>query len=297
MEIRLLLQENKLIKKVIVIIPCAGEGTRIQDITQNIPKALIKIAALNNTPIIDQLVLSLTKIGIKKIAIITGHLGSKLKEHVERYLTLKSQLKNKLILIDSGQEYKKGPLYSFLSIINNNEIFRKKYIYALFPCDTIFQNTLIKEIFKIISLNLKSIKSTPIVIYKNVNTKLIKQLYKETLIESFKYLSILNTKKINGKENLIEISKIDLKLIPKGIIKLMVPVLIFDYNFVKQILEVSNLTPAKTISKALNILIKRGKMILTYKVNPDLKFYDIDDKYDLMLINSMEKKMDNSSFE
>lgn len=297
MEIQLLLPENEFKEKVIVIIPCAGEGTRIKEISQDIPKSLIKVVSLNNIPIIDHLIYSLNNLRVQKIVVITGHLGSQLKDHFNKNLKLITSIKEKLILIDSGQEYKKGPIYSFLSFTNNEKLFRKNYIFIVFPCDTYFENALINEIFNILALNLEKVNNYPILFYKDVNTTFFKQSHLHPMRKIPKFISSVKVKTMKGQKLLKQIKKVDLNLISRKTFKLMVPVLILDYNSIVEILRASNLIPAKTISEVLNYLIKRGKKIFIFKVNSNFNFYDIDDKYDLILLNSREKKMDNSSFE
>jgi NDP-sugar pyrophosphorylase family protein len=296
MEIQLSLQENKLTKKVKVIIPCAGEGTRIKDLSHDIPKSLIKIASLDNIPIIDHLIISLGKFGIQKIIIIKGHLGYQLEGHIKSLIKGNVSLRKKLILIDSGLEYKKGPLYSFLSIVKNDEVFRKNNLYFLFPCDTVFEIRLIKEIFNISAQNLKKIKKFPTLFYKEIDKTFINQKYQDPSRTSLKSFSIIkNIKK--GRDHLLKkIIKTESQKISNYSIKLMIPVLILNYHSVKKIVEISTLLPIKTISEALNFMIERRNKILTYSVNPDFEFYDIDDKFDLMMLNK-KKKVDNSSFE
>jgi len=243
MEILLLPLENKLKEKVIAIILCAGEGTRIRDFSQNIPKSLIKIASLNESSIIDYLILSLTNLRIQKIVIITGYLGSQLKEHFSTDLIDNKSLKDKLTFIDSGQEYKKGPLYSFLSFTNNAKIFRKRSIFVLFPCDTIFENVLLKEIFKMAFLNLKLIKNFPSIFYKKLDTRLYREKYEQLNDTIPKSLSIIKTERV-GKENILKkIIKTELHHVSEKNIKLLIPVLFLNYYSVKHFQKISNLFP------------------------------------------------------
>ncbi|MFX1357827.1 MAG: sugar phosphate nucleotidyltransferase [Promethearchaeota archaeon] len=297
MEILLLPQENKLKEKLIAIIPCAGKGTRIKNLSQDKPKSLIQIATLNGRSIIDYLILTLTNLRIQKIVIITGYLGSQLKEHFNANLSDNKSLTDKLIFINSGLEYTKGPIYSFLSFTRNAKLFKKKYLFVILPCDTIFESVLLKEIFKIASLNLNLIKNYPAVFFKKIDIRSVRQKYEQFFKKIPKSLSIIKTKKDCNEVILKKIIKTELQDTSKQNIKLMIPVLFLNYYSVKYIQEISSKFPIKTISEALNFMILSGQKILTYEVHPALEFYDIDDKYDLMLLNSRKKKMDNSSFE
>ena len=57
-------------------------------------------------------------------------------------------LKDKIILIDTKDQYKLGPLYSFISITKSKSFFREDNLYILIPGDTIFEFNILKEIMK-----------------------------------------------------------------------------------------------------------------------------------------------------
>lgn len=63
------------------IIIAGGKGTRISSITTTIPKALLP---LNNTPLIDYSINYLKKNDCDNIIICCGHLGNKIKEHIDK---------------------------------------------------------------------------------------------------------------------------------------------------------------------------------------------------------------------
>ena len=151
MEKKLSLQKNKLLENLISIILCAGEGTRISDFIHNIPKPLIKIY---DKPILSHLIFNLIKLNITSVVIITGHLRGDIETYIASLKKKDSSLRNKLLLINSGNNYKMGPLYSFLSITNKKSILRKGKIYLVFPGDTYYESILLKEILHIISNNL-----------------------------------------------------------------------------------------------------------------------------------------------
>ena len=137
MVILLSLQENKPIKNLTVVILCAGEGTRIKELAKDIPKPLLKIEALNNKTLLHDTINNLISIGINRIVIVKGHLGHKIDEFINSLIKNDTNLGSKIKIIDSGTQYKLGPLYSFLSITNNEHIFEKDHIYLVIPGDTL----------------------------------------------------------------------------------------------------------------------------------------------------------------
>ena len=62
------------------LILCAGYGKRLQPITNNIPKPLLKI---NNVNLLDNTLKFIQSIGISKIKINTFYLGEKIKNFIE----------------------------------------------------------------------------------------------------------------------------------------------------------------------------------------------------------------------
>ena len=60
-----------------------------------------------------------------------GHLGSKIDEFIYSIKKENPDLEKKLVIIDSGIQYKLGPLYSFLSITKVENIFNRNYIFII----------------------------------------------------------------------------------------------------------------------------------------------------------------------
>jgi NDP-sugar pyrophosphorylase family protein len=111
MGIKLSLQKNSLKNKITSIILCAGEGTRISDFIRSKPKPLIEI---NKKPILSYLIFNLIKSNTTSIIIVTGHLQEQIENYIESIKQKNETLKKKILIINSGNEYQKGPLYSFL---------------------------------------------------------------------------------------------------------------------------------------------------------------------------------------
>ena len=64
------------------IILAAGMGTRLRPITNNTPKALVRV---NGEPIIERQIKYLKEIGVKEIIIVTGYLNEKFNYLINKY--------------------------------------------------------------------------------------------------------------------------------------------------------------------------------------------------------------------
>ncbi|HAH32442.1 MAG TPA: nucleotidyl transferase [Elusimicrobia bacterium] len=61
------------------VVPVAGAGTRLRPHTYTYPKVLLTVG---NKPIIGHIIDELSAAGIKKICLVTGYLGGKIKEYI-----------------------------------------------------------------------------------------------------------------------------------------------------------------------------------------------------------------------
>ena len=151
-------QKNNFKENLSIVILCAGEGKRLKKITKSTPKPLLKIKSLGNEILLQNTLFKLIELGIKQITIIIGHLGSTIHEFVSSLTKKYLSLQNKLVIINSENQYKFGPLYSLLSITKNKTIYNKNNYYLLIPGDTLFDLNLLKEILSIISKNYESVQ-------------------------------------------------------------------------------------------------------------------------------------------
>ncbi len=76
-----------------VVILCGGQGTRIRDIAENIPKPMIKIGTY---PILWHIMQTYASAGHKEFVLCLGHLGHLIKEFFLNYNTLTNDFSLKL---------------------------------------------------------------------------------------------------------------------------------------------------------------------------------------------------------
>ena len=63
------------------VVPVAGAGTRLRPHTYSYPKVLLTVG---DKPIIGHILDELSGAGVKKICMVTGYLGDKIKEYVAK---------------------------------------------------------------------------------------------------------------------------------------------------------------------------------------------------------------------
>lgn len=287
MEIQLSLQKKNKEKNIIAIILCAGKGTRYGKIIREIPKPLIEINALNNITILQYLIIELSILKVSKIAVVTGYLSEKVESYLYNLIKEHPNLKNKLLIVHSGLDYKKGPLFSLLSIMKNKNIYKKGMVFIVFPGDTIFNFELLKEIFGFISENFDLILTNPYVFYQEIQAKNLYKSYKEGV----NFISILDVDETKPKSKINEIKKIDLSLVPKEIyLKPIIPILALNYSFLEILNKLSKSNLVKEIREILNIYLKQDQNIFPFKIDSKKCFYDIDTTDDLNYFNQLKRE-------
>lgn len=96
------------------VILAAGKGTRLMPLTKDIPKCLVKI---NNKSLIEYSIEALKSIGIKKVVIVIGYMGHKIKEKLGyNYVGVNISYINNFIYEKSNNMYS-----LYLAINNINE--------------------------------------------------------------------------------------------------------------------------------------------------------------------------------
>ncbi|MFX1303825.1 MAG: sugar phosphate nucleotidyltransferase [Promethearchaeota archaeon] len=281
------LLKNKFKEKLSVVILCAGEGTRLKEITKNIPKPLIKIELLNNTTILNHLINNLIFLGIKQIAIVIGYLGDRIRDFISSIIKNNRSLEDKLIIINTENQYKLGPLYSFLSITNNKILFNPANSYIMIPGDTIFHLSILKEVLLIISKNYQLIQDHPFVFYRNIRLKTLKKIHNR-----IKLISTVEVEKIGSEIVLKKISQLRVcDILPMDVLNQSIPIFALSYDFINEILKLKEEILVKTVREAINHMIINGKKIFAFEIESKDYFYDIDNIDDLTNLN--KKKEDN----
>jgi len=285
MEIQLSPLKNKFPARIIAIILGAGKGTRIEHVFPSTPKPLIKISSLGEVSVLDHLISTLLDLRIDLIEIIIGHLGYKIENHIRN---LKEKDKNRYSnvgLIDSGQEYKKGSFFSFLSFSKNLSKYFSRDLFLIIPGDTIFSKGIFVNIFHLIAENGNLFRKYPSIFYQDLKQNEVKPIPKHSI-------SILET--FSGEKNffLKKIVQIDNEIQNLDKIKQVVPIISFPYNFVITIIKQAKKMNVISIKDTLNFLIEtQDQKIMVYKLSSKYRFYDIDSESDLI---NLEKKVDNS---
>lgn len=273
--------ENEIRNKISPIILCAGEGSRLKHLTKTIPKPLLKIEALDNKTILENNINNILKLGIKQIAIVIGHLGYKIRDFISRLSEDNELLQDMLLIIDSENVYKLGPLFSFLSIMKNKNFFNQKKNYLLIPGDTIFDFHILAEIMQVI---LKKNDMIPFIFYRNIDVSKLNEIYEDP-----KIISIVDIKTSSLNKLLVKISQIDIQKLPSSdCIKQVIPIFLLNYNIISIISKIK--VPKKTVWEMLNVVIEKGIEIMAHEIGSDYNFYDIDNVKDLIVVNKKKKK-------
>ena len=289
-------QENDIKRNILCILLCAGEGTRIRGYMSDIPKPLISISNSHYDPILLDTITKLQKFKIKTIVIITGHLKEKIEEFTNNLIISTPDLASKIKLLDSGTEYQKGPLYSFLSIISFNQYFNEDLIYFLIPGDTVFDSELLAELLNHKFQLESNTKNDCILFYRKIRVSSLLEMYNTSINDSKVFVSIakLKKKKANSLKEIIQVNISNYS--KEQILFQIIPCFLTNYKFIKNIQNVSKKSKINTLMEAINLLLKRNNKIQLFEIRSELKFYDIDTYHSLSYLKK-GKKVDNSSSE
>lgn len=287
MEIQLSPQEKIKEKKIIPVILCAGEGTRYGTLTQSIPKPVIELKSLNNESILSNLIKNLLTLHLEDLVIITGYLKEKIESCVQ--LLFKNRSDIKVNIVHAGNQYKKGPLYSLLSIIQNKCIYAEHNTFIVFPGDTVFEVGLLKEVFDFINDNIDMISTEPCIFFQELNN--LDDYNRKSKKTIPKFVSIIKSEDSKSEFKVKKIEKINLNFVSKEQpIKLVVPIVIFNFKFMGILFKISMSNTLREIREALNIYLAQNRKIIPIKLNSRNKFYDIDTPEDLKYFDKINKE-------
>ena len=285
MEIQLSPPKNKYPERIIAVILCAGEGTRIKNIFPSTPKPLIKVHKLGNLSILNYLISNLMNLKIDLIEIITGHLGSQIEENI-KFNKEKDKLRyTNVSIIHSGNDYQIGSFFSFLSLSKKLSKYSSRDLFLILPGDTIFTKEILEEIFQLIFEKGNLFRNNPSVFYQELNREEIEPV-------SDRLISIIEFISAKEKLYLKKIVQIDSRIQYLGRIKQIVPILAIPYKYIVKLINQAKKINVTSLREMLNFLtVTQDQKIMVYELNSKYRFYDIDSESDLI---NFEKKMDNS---
>ncbi|MFX1408964.1 MAG: sugar phosphate nucleotidyltransferase [Promethearchaeota archaeon] len=283
--------KNELRYQISVIILCAGEGIRFKEITKNLPKPLLKVKSLNNIEILYHTINNFVELGLDRIVVIKGHLGNQIEDFISSLKNSKKFPLANLLVISSGEDYKLGSLFSFLSITKNNVIFKTDTLFLVIPGDTIFEFNLLKEIIIISLKNFNLIQAFPIAFYREMKVSELKEKHKNIIQNSPKSISIAQIERQNSNSFLKKIQKEDLRVLTNDEqVRQLIPIFIFNYNLVNEFLNLKGKVLINSIWETINHVIKNGEKVIAFKIDKRYQFYDIDTELDLLNFNMKKKK-------
>ncbi|MFX0023406.1 MAG: sugar phosphate nucleotidyltransferase [Candidatus Hermodarchaeota archaeon] len=267
------------------VILCAGEGTRLKKITKSIPKPLIKIENLNNISILHHLINILIELEIYQIGIVIGHLGNSIRQFISTLEFNNPSIKDKIMIIDSEEQYRLGPLYSLLSMTRDKNFFTSRNHYLILPGDTIFEYDLLKEVLAKISDKFHLIQKHPIVFYRKIGFRALK-----ILLGINRAISAVETTKLGSDIILKKINYIKLEEFTSDKdLKQIIPVTALSYDLINDILKLNQKNLCSSVREILNYMVNKGKKIIVCKIDSQYSFYDIDYQKDLKNIKKKRK--------
>jgi len=283
-------QENNS-KDISVILLCAGKGTRFGEITSSRPKALLKIDPLDQV-LLEHTIHQLEQFNIKKIGIVTGHLSEQIRTYIPKITKDDEALRQKIVIIDSNDQYQKGPLYSFLSITHTEDFYIPNRFYLAIPGDTFFETEILKNILDVVKKNKSTAMKSPLIFYRTLKVKelLEKVEHKENVKD--KSISYVELNQDNLRKTLIQIKTSKVRDFGEfQVIEQILPVISIPYNFIEKITNIIKEKSLNTLRGILNYLSSKERNIIAINIPSKGYFFDIDKKSDLKnLITYLKKK-------
>ncbi|MBN1803032.1 MAG: NTP transferase domain-containing protein [Candidatus Lokiarchaeota archaeon] len=268
----------------LAIVLCAGLGSRMGELANICPKPLLKPESLNGKSILQVSIENLSKFDFKEIFVVIGHL----KEQITNFV---KELSLKVNIVDSKEEYKKGPLDSLLSALKSCKISeyrkekeKKKHILVL-PGDTIFDEALINAIISKLQRTSTNSKEKPTLFFREITTNYLRESLKcHKLPFLFSTISFKKDQDIIFVDTIKQLSLESLNK-SESQVQQVIPIFAFPISFIERILALEPKLKERTLVALINHSLSNGEEILGLKLDPNLHFYDIDEKGDLNAIH------------
>tara|TARA_B100001175_G_scaffold163019_1_gene138164 strand:- start:1296 stop:1979 length:684 start_codon:yes stop_codon:yes gene_type:complete len=189
------------------LILCAGFGTRLKPITNDIPKPLLKIKNIN---LLDNTLKFAQSIGLKKIKINTFYLSEKIKNFIQsKNYSLKIDIVNdgEKILDTGGGIFnliKNSEEEDFL-ILNPDTLWNSKYINLFHKMEKYYFKNKVKNLLMVVNKN-KSFDTRLKGDFSLIENKLSKEIKNEFIYTGCQILNKKIFKKIS--KNIFSISEI-----------------------------------------------------------------------------------------
>jgi len=269
-------------KKLQVVILCAGEGTRFREINSKIPKSLIQIQSMDNKPLLGIIIENLLSQGLNSIVIILGSMGKAIESYISNLKSQNPILNSRIIILNAHPDYKKGPLFTFLTILDYPEISKKENNFLIFPGDTVFDQILLNDVIMVLMKEIEKFQGNPIIFYKRVKAS---DINKKTHL-----ISIIKTIKNRDIEILVRIEEIEVSNISeKTYIDHIIPIFFLNYEFLLLISQTLKSSHSNKISDILNeVCNKNLQEVIACEITSKGSFYDIDTVFDLDHLNKIK---------
>ena len=269
-------------KKLQVVILCAGEGTRFREINSKIPKSLIQIQSMDNKPLLGIIIENLLSQELNSIVIILGSMGKAIESYISNLKSQNPILNSRIIILNAHPDYKKGPLFTFLTILDYPEISKKENNFLIFPGDTVFDQILLNDVIMVLMKEIEKFQGNPIIFYKRVKAS---DINKKTHL-----ISIIKTIKNRDIEILVRIEEIEVSNISeKTYIDHIIPIFFLNYEFLLLISQTLKSSHSNKISDILNeVCNKNLQEVIACEITSKGSFYDIDTVFDLDHLNKIK---------
>ena len=178
-----------------------------------------------------------------------------------------------------------------MSITNEKSILKRDLIYLVFPGDTYFEFNLISDLITSIKTSPALIQGNSMIFYQELQGIKLK-----TIKDPSKTISTIKTEELESAEIVSHIEQIKLNSISERVFyKKVIPVFVFNFKFLENIIDAEKKTSVKTIREIVNLLIKGKNILYAFRLNPDYKFFDIDTKLDFLNLKQEKRQRTHSS--